>query len=294
MTTTWCFCQACSSLLTSCCGNDKPSTVPPSVTSGRKRSVFLLVLGVGFCLALQYGVAPAMVQKSPNSFLRNAWIDGCEEYSLTLQIACAGNSGVYRASLATTIFFVLAALAASCKTTANREAWPAKYILYFFLVVAMCFVPNKPVLTEVYLNVARIAAVLFIFLQQIIIVDMVYNWNDSWVTKADKAEAEEPGSGKKWLAAILFSCACLFVVSFVGIVLMFVYFSGCRSNMAFIGMTLGFCVFLTAAQLFGGEGSLLSSASVSAWAVYLLYSAISKNPNANCNPKLVSMLSQRT
>merc|ERR1712113_1355838 len=45
-------------------------------------------------------------------------------------------------------------------------------------------------------------------------------------------------------------------------------------------------VLITAAQLSGEEGNLLASASVSLWAVFLCYTAVSKNPNEECNPQV--------
>lgn len=153
---TWCFCTACASLLNACCGNDKPSTLPPSVTSGRKRSVLLLLFAIVIALVFQYAVAPAILDAPASvGYIRDAWISGCEDLSDDLQVVCVGNSGVYRPMLAATLFFVLAAVAAACKPTANREAWPAKIILFLFGVLAMCFIPNKPLFADIYLNIAR-------------------------------------------------------------------------------------------------------------------------------------------
>jgi hypothetical protein len=131
-----------------------------------------------------------------------------------------------------------------------------------------------------------VGGVVYIFVQQFVIIDLAHNWNDSWVAKADECEKEELGTGQKWLAAILVSCGIMFLGSIVGIILMFVYFKGCTSNLAFISVTLVLVLATTAAQLSGEEGSLLSSALVSSWAVFLLYNAVTKNPNAECNPLL--------
>lgn len=160
-----------------------------------------------------------------------------------------------------------------CKRTANREAWPAKYILFFFLVLATCFIPNTPLFTPIYLNIARAGSVIYILIQQVIFIDVAYNWNESWVHKADAAEAEDTGSGKKWLGAILVSCAILFLGTIVGIALLFVYFGGCSTNTAFVSVTLLLCILITAAQTTGEEGSLLASAVISAYATYLCYTA---------------------
>jgi serine incorporator 1/3 len=67
---------------------------------------------------------------------------------------------------------------------------------------------------------------------------------------------------------------------------MFFQFTGCGTNNTFISLTLIFCILLPIAQLTGGEGNLLSVACISAWATFLCYTAIIKNPNAMCNTKI--------
>lgn len=284
----WCCCTATASLFTSCCGNDKASTVPPGETSGRKRSVLLLVLAIALAFAFQYGLAPFFQNSDTSNYVVDAWTDGCEDFGGNdeLQERCSGNAGVYRVAGSTTLFFALAAIAAACKPTANRDAWPAKYVLFLFLVGATVFIPNEPLFSDIYLQIGRIGAVIFILFQQIIIIDLAYNWNESWVTKANVADEEEAGSGKKWLYAILFSCAVMFIGSLAAIVLLFVYFSGCGTNETFISITLVMSVIVTGAQLSGEEASLLTSASIVSYATYLCYTAVSKNPDGECNPYL--------
>jgi len=206
---TFCLCSACGSLCESCLGNDKPSTTPPSITSGRKRSVLLLLLSLASAFALQYGVAPAIVNtykdyldmNSVGRYLYDAWKGGCDYDDEDSIRVCCGNSGALRASFASFLFFILAAMTAKCKPTANRDAWVAKYILFLFLVAATVFIPNTPFFYGIYLNIARIGASFFIVYQQIIFIDMAYNWNESWVEKANQADLEEADSGRKWLGA---------------------------------------------------------------------------------------------
>lgn len=153
----WCFCQACTSLLCACCGNEKDSTVPPGATSGRKRSVLLLLLSIALAISFQFGIAPYLVDMKTNNLIRDAWLDGCkkDDFSTELMKSCAGNNGAFRVSAATLLFFTLAGLAAAVRPTANREAWPAKFVLYLFLVLATVFIPNKPIFAVVFLNIAR-------------------------------------------------------------------------------------------------------------------------------------------
>lgn len=202
--------------------------------------------------------------------------------------ACSGNAGVYRASSAAVVFFIIFGIAAKCKPTSNREAWPAKYFLFLCLCIGTIFIPNEPFFIPIYLWIARVGSAIFVLLQQLILVDIAYNWNSAWLDRADKAELDEgPGKGKKWLAAILVSCGILYAASLSGIVVMYIYFTGCAINDTFISITLIMSVLCTVVQLATTEtGSLLTSGCITIYATYLCGAAVSKNPNAVCNPKL--------
>lgn len=115
---------------------------------------------------------------------------------------------------------------------------------------------------------------------------MAYNWNDSWVTKSNEAEAEKAGSGKAWLRAILCACCINYAFSLAILIYMLVDFTGCESNNTFIAMTLILSVLVHAAQLSGEEGSLLSSSLLTAWSCFLCYTAVARNPNSACNPNV--------
>ena len=284
---TFCLCSATTSLMGACCGNDKTSNIAPGASSGRKRSVLLLCMAIVIAFAFQYGVAKYIVNISISNYITDAWLSGCTDFDTdALILRCAGQAGVYRSGFSAFVFFILAAVAVACKRTANREAWPAKYILFLFLVFAMCFVPNEPLFTDIYINIARVGAVFFILFQQIIFVDIAHNWNDGWVDRSEKADAEESGSGKKWLIAIVISAAFLFLVSIVGWVLLFYFFSGCATNTAFISLTIILSLLVTGTQLSGSEGSLLASSLITAYATMLCYNAVTRNPNSDCNPQL--------
>ena len=284
---TFCFGAALSSLMGACCGNDKPSNVAPGASSGRKRSVLLLCLAIAIALAFQYGITTYIVNVTFSNYVTSAWLDGCDIYETDALIErCAGNAGVYRATFSALVFFILATIAVVCKKSANREAWPAKYTLFLFLVVGMCFVPNEPLFSDIYLNIARVGAIFFILFDQIVMIDIAYNWNDAWVERSNKAEAEEIGSGKKWLTAIVVSAASMFIASIVGWALLIYYFGGCSLNNTFISLTIILSIGVTVAQLTGNEGSLLASSLITGYATMLCYNAVSKNPNPECNPFL--------
>jgi serine incorporator 1/3 len=236
--------------------------------------VFLLILTLALAFAFQYGVGPYIHSISIGNYVQKAWTDGCLDFATEdLAERCVGNNGVFRATASALVFYVLAAIAAACKPTANREAWPAKFVLFLFMVLVTCFIPNDPIFSGIYLQIARIGGFLFILAQQVVILDLAFNWNDSWVEKSNAAELEEVGSGKKWLAAILVSCFVLFTLSLVGIGLMFAYFNGCGTNEAFIAITLVMGIAVTAAQMSGEESSLLGSGVIVAYTTNLCYNA---------------------
>jgi len=105
-------------------------------------------------------------------YLVESWASGCAYETAELREQCSGNAGVYRVAGATTLFFLLAAVTAACKPSANREAWPAKYALYLLLVLGTVFIPNDPLFSPIYMNIGRVGGTIFIFFQQIILIDL--------------------------------------------------------------------------------------------------------------------------
>jgi Serine incorporator (Serinc) len=132
-------------------------------------------------LIFQWGLSRLIIDRVPSQiFLHDYWVEDClerlqqeqpnnnnndkmdaslqqEKDNDTFLYSCVGNQANYRVGMATLIFFGLAGLAALCKPTANREAWPAKYTLYLFLVVATMFLPSTfPLLhNDIFLHIAR-------------------------------------------------------------------------------------------------------------------------------------------
>ena len=91
--------------------------MPPSATSGRKRSVLLLALSVIVALIFQYGLAPNLDAISWQYFI-DAWTSGCGGNNVLLVDVCAGNAGVYRASGAAFLFYFVFGAGEYCELTA--------------------------------------------------------------------------------------------------------------------------------------------------------------------------------
>lgn len=123
-------------------------------------------------------------------------------------------------------------------------------------------------------------------MQQIILIDLAYSWNEAWVQNSIDADSIEYGTGGKWLVAIVVTIALFYTSCLVAIILLYKYFSGCGTNDTLITMTMLLIIFITAIQLNTEGGNLLTSSVMSVYAVYLVTSAISHNPNDQCNPLL--------
>ena len=104
------------------------------------------------------------------------------------------------------------------------------------------------------------------------------------VDRADQQDRLSYGSGSSWLQAIVATCAGFYIASLTGIILLYKHFDECAGNTWIITLTWIGIVAMTAIQLSGSEGSLLTSGIISLYAVYLAYSMVSKNPDGHCNP----------
>eukprot|EP00559_Dactyliosolen_fragilissimus_P003797 CAMPEP_0184869168 /NCGR_PEP_ID=MMETSP0580-20130426/33192_1 /TAXON_ID=1118495 /ORGANISM="Dactyliosolen fragilissimus" /LENGTH=432 /DNA_ID=CAMNT_0027370487 /DNA_START=242 /DNA_END=1540 /DNA_ORIENTATION=+ len=254
-------------------------------------------------LVFQYILAPGIVNEDIkwwNAYRKipgmgkqmyKSFIDGCESYQEDeskhdLYVQCVSNSGVYRPTFLSTIFFLCSAIATKSNPLLNREAWPAKYGIFFFLLFITLFIPNHPFFDSIYLHTFRFLAMCFIIIQQIILIDVGYNWNESWVDKSNECDRMEWGSGSKWLKAIIAACITMYSLSFFGIILLYKHFTGCSNNSSIITFTWIGILIITGIQLSGSEGSLLTSSMISLYVTYLAYSIVSKNPNGICNPTL--------
>eukprot|EP00751_Fragilariopsis_kerguelensis_P022749 CAMPEP_0170897000 /NCGR_PEP_ID=MMETSP0734-20130129/45165_1 /TAXON_ID=186038 /ORGANISM="Fragilariopsis kerguelensis, Strain L26-C5" /LENGTH=460 /DNA_ID=CAMNT_0011289421 /DNA_START=470 /DNA_END=1848 /DNA_ORIENTATION=- len=253
------------------------------------------------CISTFYFLGNAVATKVVPTLNREAWPakyalfafaspDQCLHSERTL-IYHAGNAGVFRPTCISTFYFLGNAVATKVVPTLNREAWPAKYALFAFALLISVFIPNGPLFTSVYLWIARLGALCFVVLQQIILIDVAYNWNEDWVERATESDRLSFGSGSNWLHAIVGICVTLYTTCLVCVGVMYAHYTGdggggCAGNTWVITLTLLGVIAITVLQLCGTEGSLLTSGVISLYAMYLCFSIVSKNPNGDCNPEL--------
>lgn len=129
---------------------------------------------------------------------------------------------------------------------------------------------------------ALVGAFFFMIVQLILLVDFAHSWSESWVAKS------EDGS-KCHSFGLLLASAIMYIVSFVGTVLMFVYYTkapgeSCGLNKFFIGFNLCLAVLATAAALHPRvqdalpTSGILQSGVVITYTTYLTWSSVSDAP----------------
>eukprot|EP00904_Undaria_pinnatifida_P010895 jgi/Undpi1/6936/HiC_scaffold_21.g09410.m1 len=172
-------------------------------------------------------------------------------------------------------------LCACASPTFNNGFWGFKTFIWCLLIVGSIFISND--FFDGYVWVARVGAFIFTIMQQIVLIDLAYRVNDGLVEKAN-ASGEGSEEGKPYLVALVAVSGFLYLGSLAGIGAMFHYFDGCSENELVISLTLILALAVTVIQLAGGEGNLLASAVVTAYATFLCFSAVSKTPTSSCNP----------
>lgn len=181
---------------------------------------------------------------------------------------CAGNQVVLRFSLSLTLFFALMTVCTIPRALSaiHHTCFPAKLILYAGFLALAFFVPESGLLK--YAEFSRFAAIMFLILQIMVLVDFAYTWNRNWVDR-DRT---------KFLVGILVSCVVFYVISIVSWAYLFVAFNKpeCSFYRALISVSIVFSALVTLTSIsdYSPHGALLPSAIVTAYTSYLLYSAL--------------------
>lgn len=241
---------------------------------GTYSSFFVLVVGIIISIIMQR-YAPSQIDLS-------AWEEGCPN---VYEDSCKSNSAVLRISFALTLLFAVQMVGSAVHPKFYDVFWIPKFGIFICVVVGFYFAKSEVFGLHGYAWFARISGFFYLILQQVILLDMAYSWNERWVAYS----TEDGEKGQIWLAGILFFSAVLFIGSFVFIGIMYWQFDGCNDNIVIITLSLGLPLIATTIQLFfTDEGSILISAIMTAYATYICYSAVSLNPNLSCNPTIAT------
>uniref|UniRef100_A0A8D8QAC4 Serine incorporator 1 n=2 Tax=Cacopsylla melanoneura TaxID=428564 RepID=A0A8D8QAC4_9HEMI len=281
-----CCCGSMACSLCSCCTNGKSSTLTRIMYA-----VMLLVGTIVACITLAPGL---------QNFLRK--VPFCSEsdsiantlgYNVDCQ-AVVGYMAVYRICFGMAMFFLLMALMMiGVKSSRDNRAaiqngmWGMKYVLVILIIVAAFFIPADSSFGSTMMYIGMVGGFVFILIQLVLLVDFAHSWAEVWVSNYEETES------RGW-------CAALYSVTFVnygltlcGTIVLFNYFAsndGCGVNKFLISLNLIFVIILSIISILPDvqehqpRSGLLQSSVVSLYTIYLIWSALSSNPEKNCNP----------
>ncbi|MED6240522.1 Serine incorporator 1 [Ataeniobius toweri] len=174
----------------------------------------------------------------------------------------------------------------------ENRFWFFKFLALVGLTVGAFFIPDGT-FTTVWYYFGVVGSFIFIIIQLILLVDFAHSWNQSWLEKA------ENGNKKCWFAALLSFTFITYALAFTAVVLFYVFYTqpdDCTEHKVFISLNLLFCIavsivaILPKVQEAQPTSGLLQASVISLYTMYLTWSAMTNNPNKQCNPSLLSLV----
>ncbi|XP_072103506.1 serine incorporator 1-like [Mobula birostris] len=290
-----CLCGSAPCLLSGCC----PSTRNSVVT--RLIYAFFLLLGTI--------VSVIMIVPGMETHLRK--IPGFCEGSSSIpfiqgRVNCniiVGYKSVYRICFGLAAFFFLFALlmiqvksSKGPRGVLQNGFWFFKFLALVGITVGAFFIPEGT-FTTVWFYFGVVGAFCFILIQLILLIDFAHSWSQSWVQNM------EDGNNRCWFAALFICTAFNYLVSLAAVVVFYVFYTkpdDCAINKAFISLNLIFCVIVSVVSILPKvqeaqpHSGLLQASVITLYTMYVTWSAMTNEPDRNCNPSLLSIVHQIT
>lgn len=286
-----CLCGSAPCLLSSCC----PSTY--NSTMSRVAFSFLMLLGTLVSIVM---ILPGMeehLKKIPGFCVGGTGIPGIEN-----KVNCdiiVGYKSVYRMCFAMACFFFLFSIimirvrsSKDPRAALQNGFWFFKFLVLVGITIGAFFIPDG-IFNTVWYYFGVVGSFIFIIIQLILLVDFAHSWSQSWLQKA------EEGNTKCWFAALLSVTFIHYALAFTAMVLFYVYYTkpdDCTEHKVFISLNFIFCVIVSVVSVLPKvqdvqpSSGLLQASLISLYTMYLTWSAMTNNPNKQCNPSLLSLV----
>ncbi|XP_029005904.1 serine incorporator 3 isoform X2 [Betta splendens] len=281
------------------------SSCPRSRSSIVTRIIYafiLLLWTIVACIMLSPGVdeqlkrIPGFCEDGADSSFPNLQADAnCNMF--------VGYKAVYRVCFGMSMWFlVFFLLMINVKNSRDPRAavhngfWFFKIAVLVALTVAAFYIPDGP-FNSTWFWIGSTGAFSFILIQLVLLVDFAHTWNESWVDKM------ENGNSRGWYAALLAVTALNYVLSLTAVMLFCIFYTkpdGCFINKFFISFNLLLCIVasvisvLPKVQETQPHSGLLQSSVITLYTMFLTWSAMTNEPDQQCNPSLLSIFKQIT
>uniref|UniRef100_A0A8C4NYF2 Serine incorporator 1 n=1 Tax=Dicentrarchus labrax TaxID=13489 RepID=A0A8C4NYF2_DICLA len=287
-----CLCSSATCLTCSCCPSSRNSTVTRVIYA------FILLLGtIVACIMLSPGV-DQQLKRVPGFCEDGA---GPSIPGLQAGVNCemfVGYKAVYRVCFGMSMWFLgFSILMINIKNSRDTRAaihngfWFFKFSALVAVTVGAFYIPDGP-FNYTWFIIGSGGAFFFILIQLVLLVDFAHSWNESWLDKM------ETGNSRGWYAALLVVTILNYILSFTAVVLFFVFYTkpdGCFINKFFISFNVLFCMVasvisvLHKVQESQPRSGLLQSSIITLYTMFLTWSAMTNEPDRECNPSLLTV-----
>lgn len=219
---------------------------------------------------------------------------------------CYGWLAVHRINFALGLFHLLfAALLLGVNSSKNPRAaiqngyWGPKILAWLGLIVLTFFIPDA--FFMFWGNyIAFIAAMMFLILGLILLVDLAHNWAEFCLVQIEDTDS------KVWRFILIASTLGMYVASLAMTIVQYIFFaaSGCSMNQAAITVNLLLWLAVSVisvhptVQEFNPKAGLAQAAMVAIYCTYLTMSAVSMEPDTTedhrCNPLVLGQGTRTT
>ncbi|KAF2567615.1 hypothetical protein F2Q68_00027878 [Brassica cretica] len=163
------------------------------------------------------------------------------------------------------------------QNTWHSDNWSFKFLLLVSVMVASFFIP--PLYIQIYGEIARVGAGIFLGLQLISVIEFITWWNNYWM----------PNNQNKQSCSFGLAMSVVFYIGSVcGIAVMYYFYvasTACALNIFFISLTVLLLIVMMVMSLHSKvKSSLMSSGIMASYIVFLCWSAIRSEPShTKCN-----------
>lgn len=179
---------------------------------------------------------------------------------------------VYRMSFTLAVMHSVILLCLFCRNefskVMNESCGAFKALLIIGVFIGSLFIPNQ--FFEGFTVVTKIVSVIFLLFQMVMVIDLCYLWNESWVKKYDEGDTQ-------YAYLLIFFTLVLYIGILVSTILMYIWFKGCGSAPLVITVNLIFVIIAGALPFtrVNPNGSIFTSGTVGAYTTYLTYAGLS-------------------
>ncbi|GAB1600368.1 serine incorporator 1-like isoform X3 [Argonauta hians] len=258
---------------------------------------------VGYAVMLLFSTVVASIMLIPNLKTELGKIPGlCSDFLPSLNptnrtMFCdnvVGYLAVYRVCFATTAFFFLFSLiminvksSRDPRSKIQNGFWFFKFLILIAIGVGAFFIP-RGAFGEAWMGIGMTGGLLFILIQLILLVDFAHGWNESWVEKYEETES------KCYYFGLLFFTGLFYILSLAAVILFYIFYASepqCVAHKFFISLNLILCIIvsiisvLPKVQEVQPRSGLLQASVITFYTMYLTWSAMTNNPDIECNPQ---------